>query len=680
MLVISSLIYAFLETILSLLVSGAISIAKMILDESVTIFTAETNIFDKFVSLIPFSNSGLLVAVIEGIAYAIIIVSLIIGLMQSIATPISSGKNENPAQVLIRCVLTFLLINLLFGFDFGSTSTLKFNGLIGVIGQWFGTVLSFIPEPNVGFFDNLSFDVKLNPAEYVGALVLYATLLASVVGAALTYIERVISFAVYIIFGPIAVSLNAYRDTSETFKTWILGVFTQFMAILISLVFWYSFLLAADRALTFGIAWLGGNQLFNLAVAIAILTIVKNSEKILNAYGLKTMANRDSAAALIGGIGALGTGMMMTMRLTRSFGGKSYNSAGGGAALEGGGSYYNSAGDMMGNVSLRNAQGKFTLGSIAKGISESVSNVVQQNGGVWGTITASNPLSSGIKGAGATGQKRRNAVDQLVNNVKDGNQTISGGEINSAFGFNNRTSLMALDEGKYTATTITTESGATVSGVVGDFRYTHGGKTETLKDAFLVTNGANHRLNPGTAIGENGRMIDSTASGPTIDGQGNQIYRTVKDPPPMTVGSFQVGENGNERYAKIDEILGSMNSDYSSAAVDTQKPEVVTSTIYGQENMNTYDFNDSANPADSFTDSSSYTASADISSKTVSQPQHNANVSAKDSVMHSSTYSKDVTGENNNIKSSAISGGNNGADLLNTMQGNRKDKRNGKSQ
>ena len=97
-------------------------------------------------------------------------------------------------------------------------------------------------------------------------------MLTSIVGAALQYVERIVSFAIYMIFGPIAVAMYASKDTSSVCKTWLMGVFSEFLSIIVSLIMWISFIESAKS---------GDESLLHYAIMIAILGVMRNSEKII---------------------------------------------------------------------------------------------------------------------------------------------------------------------------------------------------------------------------------------------------------------------------------------------------------------------------------------------------------------------------------------------------------------
>ena len=316
-------LYALLDTIISLLFNGAMWIASQIMDSSVTAFTTNSGnmVYTVIDTLLPFASSSSVVNVpslINGVAYGIMVLVIIVGLAKSISAPLTGNDAEAPIQVVARVIIAIVLKNAIFGFGTEYITDFNFSGLLGIFGRWFGLIINQINLPE---FSNIVIDsITINPVAYIGVLIMMATLLTSVLGAAISYIERLLSFALSIIVGPIAVSLYAYKDTEDVAKQWIMSIFVQFGAILMNLLLWAAFIDQINSLNADGIDFSVGNAnnallIFRLAIAVALLSVVRNCEKIFNAFGLRTMPNGDSARAVGAGIGTLGAAAMVAMRL-----------------------------------------------------------------------------------------------------------------------------------------------------------------------------------------------------------------------------------------------------------------------------------------------------------------------------------------------------------------------------
>lgn len=441
-----SILYTVLETVLSLMLSGAVYIANSILDESVTFFTVNQDFFSTILQLIPFGTVAGTVSVstvgniIKGIAYGIAGLLIVLSILKSILSPITGGESENPLQAVVRAMITIVLIIALFGINFGSITHIEsnaggqyfsvagFGGLIKLLGQWFATILSYlgdITQP-LDMGDASGLLDMLDPINYLACCVMYAGLITSVTGAAITYIERILSFAVYILIGPIAVSLYACPDTAETFKQWLIGIFTQFMAIFISMIMWVAFLnqmSKVNHASSFGdggTGAIGDNKIFMLAVAIVLLNLMKDSEKILNSMGLKTMQQGSSARSILAGAGLVMSGAMLGMQA-----GRAYKMGEGNLGLgSGGGKGGASVPDGISNPfdSAGNLSSKMGIVSDANGFS------MQKLHGFAHTM---HPIQFAKN---AMGQKA--GAKSLIDKVNSGGQ-VTGADINKAFGNSN---------------------------------------------------------------------------------------------------------------------------------------------------------------------------------------------------------------------------------------------------
>ena len=437
-------LYALLDTIISLLFSGAMWIAKSIMDSSITLFTANQNIITTFVNLLPFSGGadGVTVnvgSIIDGISYGIITLVIIIGIIKSIASPLTGDdKADNPLNICVRAVIAIVAKHLIFGFGTNFLSW-SFNGLLGVFGRWFGLILS-----NVGTFNYEKFtDINawtLNAAAYIGALILMATLLGGVLGAAISYIERILSFALTILVGPIAISLYAYKETSHIARQWILSIFTQFGAILLNLLLWGAFI---NQINSLEGLWISsddvGTLIFKLAVAVALLSLIKNCEKIFNSLGLYTLANQDAARSITGGIAALGSGAIMAMRMApsakaaveRGMHGQNPAQGGrGGMGFAGGRNPMpftgNNLYDKSGNLNSKGEGNSFS--NAARGVmARSAGNYNSPIMGSGSTRAAQN-RQLGAQGA------LSNAVGSAITSAKESGRLDSNGAVRSAAG------------------------------------------------------------------------------------------------------------------------------------------------------------------------------------------------------------------------------------------------------
>lgn len=506
-----SAVYSIFQMVLEGLLFGTVAIANTILDESITVFTSNNvgiNIFYRFASLIPFDNIVDINTSIRAIAYSIVVLFMILAAIKSMAAPIISENTPNPAQILIRGVIAIILIFLIFGntpdYFFGDNLLTRLGGLCG-------SILSAIPKA-----DNFDLAVSLpnlNPAYYLVNIILMVTLIISVFGAALTYLERVLSLAVSVIIGPVAVAMYVNPDTADTAKQWALSILTQFLAVFISLAMWTAFLnqlsaAFADKPLLSD----SGGELFAFAVAIAILSLVKNSEKILNTFGLRTMNLGDSARMVMGGVSTIAGAAMMASRFKN---------------------HRNKTNKKSGFEQQENPSDKVYD---AQG---SISNKYDKRTNLLGTGSIGGFISNGVDFSYVKKHRAQgNAISSLGSSI---GKEVNASTINDAFGFSPTSKLQAVgntsgimkpiefDTGYHTDSSNPKSPNIVANGWMGDFTYTNNGVSKTINDAIVLGDNSNTILKEGTFVGVNSkgesRYIASTSY--VVDGKNGRIYNTM---------------------------------------------------------------------------------------------------------------------------------------------------------
>ena len=81
--IIATVLYAAMQTIITLLFSGALWIAEKILNASITTFSEEDNIIQNFINLLPFPETLNVSGIVFGIADALLILIFITSLIKS---------------------------------------------------------------------------------------------------------------------------------------------------------------------------------------------------------------------------------------------------------------------------------------------------------------------------------------------------------------------------------------------------------------------------------------------------------------------------------------------------------------------------------------------------------------------------------------------------------------------
>ncbi|MBP3399820.1 MAG: hypothetical protein J6K75_08685 [Erysipelotrichaceae bacterium] len=122
--------------------------------------------------------------------------------------------------------------------------------------------------------------------------------------AAISYMERYLSFALYIALGPICFAFYPGKDTESLLKEWFMGVLSQIFGLLVCM-----FALTMTGNQLEGIGFIDGftpgnvvgtTNIAKFLVVIALLGFVRNSEQFINMLGLRTMPNQDAARSFLG--------------------------------------------------------------------------------------------------------------------------------------------------------------------------------------------------------------------------------------------------------------------------------------------------------------------------------------------------------------------------------------------
>ncbi len=135
----------------------------------------------------------------------------------------------------------------------------------------------------------------------------------AMLGAIVSYLERVILLCIYVYFYPIALGFAACEEGMETFVDWLKGIFSQIFAILLSYALVFMAMTAGTTgtksALDLGFISVDVNfdllnlfkdtsMILNCSIAIILFNTSKNVEKILSMFNIKTMKVGDASMSL----------------------------------------------------------------------------------------------------------------------------------------------------------------------------------------------------------------------------------------------------------------------------------------------------------------------------------------------------------------------------------------------
>ena len=325
---IAAAIYALLPTVISLLTMSAVTAMKAIIDKR--LFIINGNVVDILESVFGsesyLGRAGIDIGgVIYGVGFSIIIVSSLLAIISSFIKGMQGEASENPFNVLARAIATVFLEIIIFGVPgnrwFGT-------GLLSQFGNMMSAVIGFItPQADKLMSSVKAFNINIaTPADQIVIVVMSFALFKSTISAGIVFVERWLSFAMTLLLGPVFVGMNASRQTSDTFKNWIMSVFSQALTIIISFAILIFYVFSMGDLSGFQFFTLG-DVLFKYAFTLALLSLYKNSEKLMNALGIRTIANSDTLRDYGKGLMAMGrlwreTGGMVTMGLGREYGRK----------------------------------------------------------------------------------------------------------------------------------------------------------------------------------------------------------------------------------------------------------------------------------------------------------------------------------------------------------------------
>lgn len=281
-LIVSAIIVLFLG-----LIAGAVEgFYNQILGEGFRDFNGLINFIPNLIA----NNGGSvdLGSAIQFAAFAMMITVVVISVTKSMFTPSVGKESENPANILIRSVIASIGI---FSYPLLINDLLikNMNQLLQVSGLF----LTSIPEGTLGNAWNIGSAVFSSTV--IINIIFYFAIFIALITASVTYIERYLSFALYIILGPFCIAFYPASENKSITTEWVKGILSQVFGIFISLfalsLVGYSLISMKDNT-----------NVFMLAVTLALLSFVKNSEKFVNMLGLRTMPNLDTARNFMTGV------------------------------------------------------------------------------------------------------------------------------------------------------------------------------------------------------------------------------------------------------------------------------------------------------------------------------------------------------------------------------------------
>lgn len=149
-------------------------------------------------------------------------------------------------------------------------------------------------------------------------IVISTIMIKDIIFAGIIYVERYLSFALYLLLGPVCIAFYPNSTQKEMTRAWLKGIVSQIIVILLSI---FALNLFCNQLINLSSSdALGGNKIAKLVVSIALLELVKNSEQLVNMLGLSTIPSGDTARMFLGGVAAAGVAISKASKLRKNTG------------------------------------------------------------------------------------------------------------------------------------------------------------------------------------------------------------------------------------------------------------------------------------------------------------------------------------------------------------------------
>ncbi len=252
---------------------------------------------------------------LSAITIIVLAINIVFSGLKIMSAPATGKESESPhaffVKVIISAILIFsykyitnFVVDFLNAFTHNSlfSTEINFSDIKGLFGD---AILS----NDVLTTDNISIDII---GELITYAVLYIMLFKDLLFSAIIYVERYLSFAVYLLLGPICFAMYPNESTKNVTQEWIKGIFSQLMVMVLSMFLFRLFFLQLYLMTNNSNAGaIGATDIARGIVLIVLLNILKDSEQLVNMLGLRTIPSGDTAKSFVGGfVGMYGTAKM----------------------------------------------------------------------------------------------------------------------------------------------------------------------------------------------------------------------------------------------------------------------------------------------------------------------------------------------------------------------------------
>lgn len=302
-------IYALLPTLISLFTSASVGGMQAVMNDK--LFKANGNTIEILEDLFGYNsslnywnvqifgvdirfNSLHVGQMIMELAYALVVLLMFVQVIASLINAAQGEESENPIKIMIRALATLFLIVVFFGTP--GNRWLPASGIIHWYGDVMSAVLSGVTQDYSKFFEGLKdlvhISVSLIPSRQIIICIFSFALFKGSLEAGLVFVERWLTFTFTVLLGPLFIGFNAAKTTSQTFVNWLKQIIAQTITLFVSYLVIIMYMNSMGDLWGVDIGF--GDLLFRYAVSIALLALYKNSEKLLNAVGISTVANMSS--------------------------------------------------------------------------------------------------------------------------------------------------------------------------------------------------------------------------------------------------------------------------------------------------------------------------------------------------------------------------------------------------
>ena len=312
-----------------------------------------------------------LTATLDAIAGGLFAVSLLLAVYKMIFAPMTEDKTMHPMKIVLKIfVVGFLLFTWK---QFMGVYFRLFQEIINQLGSRVFKTISDTSNMNlentnwapfvlvrevVSVFKRGKFDE--GDTMYILQAILITSLSLSMFQCLLSYLERYITFIFYTYIGAPFIALAVNDETSDTFKEWLKGILQQTLGITVSMFLIY-------MAWNFMLGEASSDEMKYMFTIMATIcfNLSKNSEKLFNMVGFRTMPTGDLARSFMSGVAGLAAQARMAQPIARAFG----NAVGGGFKAVG------SAMEVGGKTMTKMALGEAGLGPVDPEAMKSLSNL-----------------------------------------------------------------------------------------------------------------------------------------------------------------------------------------------------------------------------------------------------------------------------------------------------------------